>query len=494
LGGIFVSYRRSDSQGEAGRLFDDLAKHFGEDTVFMDVAAIEAGRDFRKAIEEGVTKCGVLLVVIGSEWLDAKDERGARRLNDPSDFVRIETASALRRDIPVIPVLVRGARMPSAEQLPDELKELAYRNCIELTHARWRSDMQLLTESLRRLLGDTGPLPGAKPISTQPSAAPSGPPPSTKLPDPSLTRIDPADIQRVTQDLALRIGPIAGVVVRRAAPCCLSIEDLYLKVAEEIDSQADREKFLLSRAAISGLPRRNTVPAVPEATNPATIWSATSESPPKSVNGQVEPKQLPAATATPRSSRRSYTWIAIAASVLLILALLLVARYSSSTGSGAPQAAQPLAPATAKAGSAAGKSSVRAAAGIPHKSLKPVASLATHEPVAAPPPLADRNGEPQPPQRVTLSEETSKRLLVKLVKPVYPLLARQGHVQGVVVLNADISKEGVVENVRPISGHPILIPAAIEAVKQWRYKPYMLNGDPAAVNTEIVVDFTLSDE
>jgi len=95
---------------------------------------------------------------------------------------------------------------------------------------------------------------------------------------------------------------------------------------------------------------------------------------------------------------------------------------------------------------------------------------------------------------LTLSEETSKRLLVKLIKPVYPLLARQGHVQGVVVLNADISKEGVVENVRPISGHPILIPAAIEAVKQWRYKPYMLNGDSVPVNTEIVVDFMLSGE
>lgn len=73
MNGIFVSYRRGDSQGEAGRLFDDLVKHFGEDSVFMDVTAIEAGRDYRKAIEEGVTKCGVLLVLIGTEWVDARN-------------------------------------------------------------------------------------------------------------------------------------------------------------------------------------------------------------------------------------------------------------------------------------------------------------------------------------------------------------------------------------------------------------------------------------
>jgi hypothetical protein len=72
LGAIFVSYRRSDAQGEAGRLFDDLVKHFGDQMVFMDVAGIEAGRDFRKAIEESVAKCGVLLVVMGPEWLNAK--------------------------------------------------------------------------------------------------------------------------------------------------------------------------------------------------------------------------------------------------------------------------------------------------------------------------------------------------------------------------------------------------------------------------------------
>ena len=180
MGAIFISYRRNDSQGEAGRLFDDLVQPFGEDMVFMDVAGIEVGRDFRKAIEESVSKCGVLLVVMGPQWLDARDENAARRLDDPGDFVRIETASALRRDIPVIPVLVHGAAMPRAEQLPENLRDLAYRNCIELTHARWKSDTQLLIEALRRLLGEkagvdkgTGSAPAkvpTPPVTPQPRA------------------------------------------------------------------------------------------------------------------------------------------------------------------------------------------------------------------------------------------------------------------------------------------------------------------------------------
>ena len=145
---IFISYRRDDTEGEAGRLFDDLVLHFGEDAVFMDVAGIAPGRDFRKAIDESVATCGVLLAVMGKRWVDAKNEAGERRLEDPGDFVRLETASALKRDIPVIPVLVHGATMPVAQQLPDDLKELAYRNGMELTHPRWKSDVELLIKAL----------------------------------------------------------------------------------------------------------------------------------------------------------------------------------------------------------------------------------------------------------------------------------------------------------------------------------------------------------
>jgi flagellar biosynthesis GTPase FlhF len=158
---VFISYRREDVEGHAGRLFQDLAAQFGKDAVFMDVAAIEPGRDFRRIIDQQVASCGVLLAMIGKGWLDAKNEKGLRRLDDPADFVRLETASALKRDIPVVPVLVHGGRMPRAEDLPDDLKDLAYRNGVELTHARWESDVQLLVKALRPYVGGAGQEPGS---------------------------------------------------------------------------------------------------------------------------------------------------------------------------------------------------------------------------------------------------------------------------------------------------------------------------------------------
>lgn len=154
---IFISYRREDAEGQAGRLSDDLVSHFGEGSVFMDVTGIEQGRDFREAIKEHVASCDVLLAMIGKDWLGVKDESGRRRLEDPLDFVRLEIASALKRDIPVIPVLVGRAIMPRSDQLPPDLANLPYRNGVELTHARWDSDVQVLIKALRPHVEATNP-------------------------------------------------------------------------------------------------------------------------------------------------------------------------------------------------------------------------------------------------------------------------------------------------------------------------------------------------
>jgi len=241
---IFVNYRRNDTEGEAGRLFDYLTTRFSPEAVFMDVAAIEPGRDFRKAIDQSVSTCSVLLAVIGTEWLGLKDTEGRRRLDDVNDFVRIELASALRRDIPVIPVLVRGAKMPRPEQLPDDLKELAYRNAVELTHSRWKTDLQVLTLALGPYMEEPAKgTPTAVPNPEERSAS-RAPDQATMATMTGVQMIAPQAVDRIRRELAGYIGPIADVIVKQAAKRCSSLEELCAKVAKEIDDEVKRANFL----------------------------------------------------------------------------------------------------------------------------------------------------------------------------------------------------------------------------------------------------------
>jgi hypothetical protein len=120
-GGVFISYRRQESSGLAGRLYDRLAARFGDDQVFMDVDTIALGVDFAEVITQAVSTCQVLLAIIGPRWLDVTDENGRRRLDDARDLVRLEIAAALQRNIRVIPILVEDAAMPPRQELPDDL-------------------------------------------------------------------------------------------------------------------------------------------------------------------------------------------------------------------------------------------------------------------------------------------------------------------------------------------------------------------------------------
>lgn len=125
---IFISYRREDSSYPTDFIYRALIKEFGEDAVFKDDDSIPDGVDFRKYIDLAVGSCDVLLAVIGRQWIHAKDKQGHRRIDNPSDFVRLEIESALSRNIPVIPVLVDGALIPNIAELPKKLGDLVYRN------------------------------------------------------------------------------------------------------------------------------------------------------------------------------------------------------------------------------------------------------------------------------------------------------------------------------------------------------------------------------
>jgi formylglycine-generating enzyme required for sulfatase activity len=146
---VFISYRRDDSMGHAGRIHDRLARELGSDLLFMDVDSIPLGANFVKVLRDEVAKCEVLLAVIGPRWVDARDEHGNRRLDSLDDFVRIEIASALQRNIPVIPILLEGTKVPKAEQLPTDLQGLALHNGLDIRHASFHNDMDKLIRGLK---------------------------------------------------------------------------------------------------------------------------------------------------------------------------------------------------------------------------------------------------------------------------------------------------------------------------------------------------------
>jgi hypothetical protein len=159
LSTVFISYRRENTAGEARNLFNDLVERLGDKSVFMDVDSIALGRDFRSVLQETTASCDLMLVIIGRNWADAKDERGRIRLENPSDYVRLEIETALKRNIAVTPVLVQGAQMPAPEVLPAEIRDLAYRNGFELGHTRWESDVG---EMIRRLGLDAPSVPASQ--------------------------------------------------------------------------------------------------------------------------------------------------------------------------------------------------------------------------------------------------------------------------------------------------------------------------------------------
>jgi len=186
VGNIFISYRREDSAATCGRMYDRMKAYFGAQAVFKDVDNIPPGADFPQYLQGVLRRCAVLLAVIGPQWLDARTAEGRRRLDDPGDFVRIEIETALSEGVTVIPVLVQGASMPPATELPPSLRPLAMRNASPVRNdPDFTTDMQRLLQALERWVVRAAPadLPSvAQPLGAVGVAAPARPlaPPVTR--------------------------------------------------------------------------------------------------------------------------------------------------------------------------------------------------------------------------------------------------------------------------------------------------------------------------
>jgi hypothetical protein len=161
-GNIFISYRREDTSGHAGRLYDRLKERF-PGRVVMDVTSIELGADFVEEIERQLGACLVFIELIGNEWATIKDHDGRRRLDEPGDFVRLEVAIALRRSITIIPILVEGATMPNWSALPEDIAPLTRHEALAIVESDFDHNVERLIHRLESIFGQTTAHPPVSP-------------------------------------------------------------------------------------------------------------------------------------------------------------------------------------------------------------------------------------------------------------------------------------------------------------------------------------------
>jgi hypothetical protein len=214
---VFISYRRADSAPFAGRIYDRLVLRLQQANVFKDVDDIPPGVDFARYIQDALGLCAAVLVLIGRGWLTARGADGARRLDDPADFVRLEIALALSAQLTVIPVLVDGASMPPAAELPEELRPLALRNAVAVRDdPDFSRDMERVLAALAR----AGAVPPARTPAVTPLVTPVVPAqhvPAAPAPA-SVRPADPYPAVSTAYRPALAPGPASPPAYAAAAP------------------------------------------------------------------------------------------------------------------------------------------------------------------------------------------------------------------------------------------------------------------------------------
>jgi hypothetical protein len=296
-GRIFISYRREETAYAAGWLYDRLADRFGGGQVFKDVDSIQLGDDFVEVISTAVGSCDVLLALIGDEWLTITDADGRRRLDDPEDFVRVEIEAALTRNVRVIPILVDGARMPRAAELPASLARLVRRQALELSPARFDFDTGRLLKVLDRTLAD---------VRTVQEDAASTKAPAGKAPGPSTTAL-PKALEQTEQ---AERSPTPTIPSAPATPAATRPPSNQSKPPESSATALPKAPEQTEQAVRS--PRPTMPPTAP----------ATPARPSPSDSGRRPGKQ--------RRRLSTRAWVLAGAGVGVVLILLIVATVANS--------------------------------------------------------------------------------------------------------------------------------------------------------------------
>jgi hypothetical protein len=260
-GNIFISYRRSDSAKDARALYERLRREFGDNNVFIDLEGIEPGEDFVDSLERQLDGCEALVALISRDWVEARNEHGERRLDDPGDFVRIELGAAFRRGVRVFPVLIDGARTPRVSDLPEDLHPLVRRQAVVLDYSKFDADVARLARAIRKAL-EQAVSPHA-PVAAAEATAATGvvePVAHPSLPKTVATAVSESSVSPTAADLHPRpMGePIPSIVAAGGGPeatAVLMTDDLR---AQSTWGQAKREvqtrrPTIATVAAIAGV-------------------------------------------------------------------------------------------------------------------------------------------------------------------------------------------------------------------------------------------------
>ena len=207
---IFISYRRADSKYVVDRIRDRLIEAYGEDAIFRDIESIPLGQNFSDVLKEATTACDVMLVAIGPQWAGITDAQGNKRLFDPNDYTRLEVEAGLAtKKIPVIPILVMNATMPSAEEIPESLKDLLFRNAISI-----RNDPDFTPDMQRLIAGINEQVPSAEKLysRSRKERKPMDPvtlaTAATALLTPFLSKVADKTMDKIAEQLPEKIGAV----------------------------------------------------------------------------------------------------------------------------------------------------------------------------------------------------------------------------------------------------------------------------------------------
>jgi len=435
---IFLSYRREDSIAHVNALFGPLRQRFGDERVFKDTDAIPPGQDFLHAIETELQSCSVLLAVIGKNWLNARGPKSkSRRLDDPSDYLRLELATALNNDrVLVIPVLVGDGSMPSTSDLPPDLAPLARRNAFTLRDTRWESDVKELIE---KLVASGRVMSAGRESGTE-----DGPPRATANRRAQGTNTLRSVLPAVAVVVALFVVGGGWLIWSRAnrAPSAGAPASTASVLAPADPAAGPRTSAATTIPAASDTPASSSsAPRPPQARSPVvnagqnqTKLGELLKLPPNQLTSD-EARPLPANT-TDAKTRELQDQMQRQALLNQTLANLANARADL------------------------------------RKSV--AANL--------------RNGD-EPARRVGGNIKAPAKL--KDVSPVYPPIAASAQVQGVVIIDATIDESGRVTQATVLRSIPLLDQAAVDAVRQWIFAPTLVDGRTVPVIMTVSVNFTL---